>query len=422
MFDIKIIRENPQLVGDNAKKRGYDSKIVDQALKLDESWRSFKKQADDLRRERNKVSEEINQLKKAGKDASKALKRAKEIPEQLKEVEVDVVETEKKRDELLYKIPNIIHADVPVGKDASGNVTRRTWGKAEKKAFAMDPVPLFLEKHGLADFDRSAKVAGNGFYYLKGDLALLNLALIQYAVQHLMKKGFTYIEPPLMLHHKVVDGMVDMQFFNDMIYKIEGEDLYLNATAEFALGGMHMDEVIPAEKLPLRYAGYCMSFRKEIGAHGINEKGTWRTHQFNKIEQFVYCAPEDSWKMHEELLKNTEEIFQGLEIPYRVLEMCTGDLGMMKARQYDIEGWFPLQGCYAELASCSNLTDHQARRLNIRYSTNDGTAFAHTLNNTAIATSRAIVAIVENHAQKDGTIKIPKVLQPWMGKKEIKAN
>ncbi|MFH1650257.1 MAG: serine--tRNA ligase [Candidatus Woesearchaeota archaeon] len=418
MFDVKIIRENKEVVVSNTKKRGYDVKLVEVAFKLDEEWRSLKKKTDDLRRERNLVSQEINTLKKAGKDASVAMKKAKEIPVKLQETEEKAKLLEVKRDETLKRIPNILHADVPIGKDESENVVRKTWGKAEPKPFPTKPHSEFLEQVGLADFDASARVAGKGFYYLKGDLALLNQALIQFSIQHLVKKGYQYLEPPLMTRRSVMDGMVSFEEFDNMIYKIDGEDLYLIGTSEHSIGGMFMDQTI--EELPLKVTGYSMCFRKEIGSHGIDEKGLFRTHQFNKVEQFIFCKPEDSWKAFDELLKNTEEIMQALEIPYHVLEMCTGDLGVMKARQYDVEAWFPHQKEYKEVGSCSNLTDHQARRLNIRYRKKDATEYVHTLNNTAMATSRMMIAFVENHLQNDGSIKIPKALQPFFGKKEIR--
>jgi seryl-tRNA synthetase len=423
MIDIKHLRENPKLYKDNNKKKGRDIKIVDDVLKIDEKWRKLKTQDDSLRAERNKVSEAINQAKKKKdeKTAKELIKKAQEIPKKLKKNE----EQEKRLyDELqkeLYEIPNLMHPDVPKGKDEKDNVVRKVVGKPTKPTFKPKTHVELIESLDLADFDASAVVSGNGFYYLKNELAFLNRALINFAVDFMKKKGYLYIEPTLMVKKRVAMAKGDFTAFKEALYKIEGEDLYMIPTAEDAILGMLSDKTIKEEKLPLKFFGYSMCFRKEIGSHGINEKGLWRTHQFNKVEQFIFCKPKDSWRYYDELKKNSEEIMKLLGLPYRVLEMCTGDLGDWKAKTEDIEVYRPTTKDYGEIMSLSNCTDYQARDLNIKGVDKKGERYIlHTLNNTALATSRMMVAILENFQQKDGSIKIPKVLWKYTGFKEIK--
>ncbi len=423
MIDLKDLRENPEKYRANMKKKSRDEKLINQVLSIDEKWRSVKPRADSLRAERNKISEQINQAKKEGHDAKELIKRAREIPEKLKQLEEEETSTYGQLQKELYKIPNLMHKDVPAGKSEKDNVVKKYVGKPTKFKFPAKTHVEIIEAFDLGDFDASAKVAGNGFYYLKDDLAMLNRALINFAVDFMSKKKYTYIEPPLMMSKRIAMAKGDFTAFEKALYKIEGEDLYMIPTAEDAILGMLSDKTILEEKLPLRFFGYSMAFRKEVGSHGINEKGLWRTHQFNKVEQFIFCKPDDSWKHYDELRKNSEEIMKKLKLPYRILEMCAADMGDWKAKTEDIEVWRPTTKSYGEVGSLTNCTDFQARDLNIRGLNKKGERYVlHTLNNTALATSRIMVAILENYQQKDGSIKIPAVLQKYMlGKKKIEA-
>ena len=419
MIDLKDLRERPEVYRANMKKKGRNEKIVSDVLELDEQWREVKLKADKLRHERNSISEQINQAKKKKADASSLIRKAREIPEKLKDLETEEKDMYESLSKRLLEIPNLMHPQVPVGKSEKNNKVRKVVGAKTKLKFPARTHVELIESLDLGDFDASAKVAGHGFYYLKKDLALLNRALINFAVDFMEKKGYEYIEPSLMVNKRVEMAKGDFKAFENALYKIEGEDLYLIPTAEDAILGMLADKTIPEEKLPLKFFGYSMSFRKEIGSHGINEKGLWRTHQFNKVEQFIFCKPKDSWKYYEELRKNAEEIIKKLKLPYRILEMCTADLGDWKARTEDIEVWRPTTKTYGEVGSLSNCTDYQARDLNIRGISKKGERYVlHTLNNTALATSRIMVAILENFQQKDGSIKIPAVLQKYMGGKK----
>jgi len=324
--------------------------------------------------------------------------------------------------EIMVQIPNIIHKSVPIGKDETGNVEIKKIGKIPKFSFDVKNHVELMENLGIADFDSSARVSGTGFYYLKGELALLNQALIRFGIDFMKEKGYEYIETPLMLNEESIYASMDKDAIEQSVYSIKDEDLNLIGTAEQSLLAMHSEDVIPEDKLPKKYFSYSMCFRKEIGAHGINEKGLWRTHQFNKIEQFVFCKPEESEKIYDELLKNSEEILKTLELPYRVLEICTGDLADWKYRSADLEVWRPTTKEYGEVVSLSNCTSYQARKLNIKVLRKGGVReVLHTLNDTALATSRIMVAILENNQQKDGSIKIPKALWKYTGFKEIKS-
>ena len=420
MIDIKDLRERPGVYQKNMKRKGQNDSIVKEVLALDEEWRGIKVKSDKLRGDRNKVSKGINEAKKAGnsKEASALLKKAKEIPEKLKKLEEREKEVFEKLNEKLYGIPNLLHDKVPVGKTEKENVVRKKVGKVGKFSFPVKNHVELTENLDIVDFDASAKVAGNGFYYLKGDLALLNRALVNFTIDFMEKKGYVYIEPSLMVSKEVAKAKGDFEAFENALYKIDGEDLYLIPTAEDAILGMLSGKIIKEEQLPLKFFGYSMCFRKEIGSHGINEKGLWRTHQFNKVEQFIFCKPEESWKFYEELKKNAEEIMKKLGLPYRVIECCTGDLGDWKAKSEDIEVYRPTTKEYGEVGSLSNCLDYQARDLNIRGLGKKGDRYVlHTLNNTALATSRIMVAILENFQQKDGSVKIPTVLQKYMGGK-----
>jgi len=423
MLDITLLRENPKLVKANQKKKGKTPELVDDVLNADNLWKKELQKVEQLKHKRNVVSQEINQEKKSGKSAEKKIKEMRTVVEEIKGGEEKSVQLLEQRNQLLSKIDNIMHKDVPKGKDDSQNVEIKTWGK-KTTAEVINHVEL-LEKLNLADFDASAKTSGSGFYFLKNELGLLNQALIRFAIDFMHSKEYTYLEPPLMIKKNVLGAAVNVEEFSQSIYSIEGEDLALIGTSEHALLGIHAQETIPENELPKKYFSYSMCFRKEIGAHGINEKGLWRTHQFNKVEQFIFCNPEESENYFAELLGNSEEILKALGLPYQVVEICTGDLAAWKYRSCDINVWRPSTQNYGEVMSLSNCTDYQARKLNIKVAKNDGKRVVlHTLNNTALATSRILVAILENFQTKQGTVKIPKVLWAYMngitelGKKE----
>jgi len=420
MLDIKLLRENPQIVRKSQKERGMSEKEVDVVINLDKQWRSLKEEVDKLRAKRNSVSKEINEAKKSGKNADNLMKEAKEIPQKLADKEKEMNELKEKRDNILKEIPNIIDKSVPIG-DASKNKVLKKYGKIEKLKFKPKDHADILEALGLLDTKKASEVAGSRFYYLKGDLARLNFAIISFALDYLKGKGFTLIQPPYMLRKDVLAGAIPLAAFEEMIYKIEGEDLYLIGTAEHAINAYHMNEVLNPNILPLRYAGISPCFRKEAGSHGKDTKGIFRIHQFEKIEQFIFCKPEDSWKEFDLILNNTVELFKAMEIPFRTVCLASEDTGRVPIKTIDIEGWFPSQEAYRELGSCSNCTDYQARRSNIKYQKGNEFDYINTLNNTAIATERAMVCIVDNHQQADGSIKIPKALWPYTGFKEIKS-
>ncbi len=424
MLDIRQIRENPEKFRKDLQKRRDEAKIAlfDDLLQKDKEYRQALARSEQLRRERNDVTSAISELRKHQKDPKNEFVKAKEIASQLKKVEATLEELKQATHDMLLQLPNLTHESVPYGKDDTENVEVRSWGKKSTKDIKNHAE--LAETLGIADFEKAAITSGKGFYYLKGGLALLNQALIRYAVDTLIKKGFTYVEPPYLISRKVIDGVTDFQTFQDSVYKIEGEDLHLISTSEHPLVGMYMNTTIPENQLPIKLVGYSACFRKEIGSHGIDEKGFFRVHQFHKVEMVVICKPEQSWKIHEEITKLSEEIYKKLGIPYRIVNICTGDLGVVAAKKYDLEAWMPRQQKYREVGSSSNCTDYQARRLNIRYGTAGApqNPLVHTLNNTAIATSRAMVAILENMQQTDGSIKVPKPLHKYMnGIKVVKA-
>lgn len=423
MIDIKLIRENPELVKENIKKKfqNHKLKMVDEVLEYDKQIKELKNSAEQLRHRRNVISEDINKFKKENKDIKPLLEEAKSIPEKIKVLEDKQHELEHKLQLNMMQIPNIIHESVPIGKDSTENVEIERLGHYKMQDFEVKNHAELAEGLGIADFDSSAKTSGTGFFYIKGDLALLNQSMIRYGIDFMTEKGYTLVEPPLMIKKEICDGVVDFEFFKNMAYKIEDEDLYLIATSEHPLIGMFINKTVKEENLPIKLVGFSQCFRKEIGSHGIDEKGFFRTHQFNKVEMVVLCKPEDSYNYYDEMLDNVKGIFTGLELPVRVLEICSGDLADLKSKSADLEAWSPRKKEYFEVGSCSNLTDAQARRLNIKYQTKTGEKFlCHTLNNTALATSRALVAIIENHQNADGSINIPKALQHYMnGKKRI---
>lgn len=419
MLDIKLIREHPEIVRKDLEKRGEPEKIeiLNNLIEYDKQWRKLLTEANELRHKRKVITTKVANLKKKGKDASKQIEEAKNIPEKVKKLEKQLEEYREKADLLLLKLPNILHETVPFGMDETENVVERVVGKPPKFDFKPKSHAEIASDLGLIDFERAAKVAGHGFYYLKGDLARLDFAIMNYTIDFLRNRGYILIEPPLMMHQKPYLGVTDLEFFGDQLYKIENEDLYLIATSEHPMAATFMDDVILQKDLPIKFVGVSPCFRKEVGAHGKYTKGLFRVHQFNKIEQFIFCHPENSWKFHEELQKNSEELYMDLGLHFRVVNVCTGDIGIIAAKKYDIEVW--MADCtFREAGSNSNCTDYQARRLNIKYREKEGQSpagFVHTLNNTALATSRTMIAIIEQYQQKDGSVVIPEVLRPLMG-------
>jgi len=424
MIDIKLIRENPELVKENIKKKFKDEKIqlVDKLIKLDEEWRKLKYSEDNLRAERNKISEEINKAKKSKDDkkSKELIVKAKKIPEEIEKVQDKRKKLEEDIYQLQIKIPNIISKNVPVGRDDSKNVVEKEIGKLRKFNFPVKNHIEIAENLKIIDFDSSARVSGTGFYYLEGELALLNAAIINFVRDMMVSNGFKYVETPLMLREEIIDKVTDLKDKEQQIYMVKDEDLALIGTSEHSLIGRYAGQEINEKELPIKQTSYSMCFRKEIGAHGIDEKGLFRTHQFNKVEMIVICRPEESEKFFNELKNITIEIFKKLEIPIRILKICSGDLGDLKYEQVDIEAYSPRKKNYYEVGSCSNLTEAQARKLDIFTRINSQRIVPHTLNNTAVASSRALVAILENHQQKDGSVKIPKALWKYTGFKEIK--
>ena len=418
MIDIRLIRENPELVKENIKRKLQDHKLplVDKIRKKDEEWRKLKFQADNLRKERNQVSEGINQAKKE-KDSKKAeqlIKKAKLIPEEIEKLEREEQILEQEIKQMMLQIPNILSKEVQIGKDASENIEIKKGGKIPHFDFPIKNHVELAESLGIADFEAAARVTGKGFYYLKNELAILNQALIRFAIDFMRERGYEYIETPLMLNEKSIYASMDKAAIEQSVYSIKDEDLNMIGTAEQSLLAMHSGDVIPEEKLPKKYFSYSMCFRKEIGAHGINEKGLWRTHQFNKVEQFIFCKQEDSEKLYDELMENSEEILKQLELPYRIIDLCSGDMADWKYRSADLEVWRPTTKEYGEVMSLSNCTEYQARKLDIKCIDKHGNRrVLHTLNDTALASSRIMVLLLENNQQKDGSIKIPKVLWPY---------
>jgi len=417
MLEIAYVREHAKEVKKNLKRRRNQEylKLLDAFLDKDRNWRELKKKEDELRQQRNTFTEKIKLLKAQNKDFKRELEKAKKVPQKIAEIQSKVKVLKSQSDRLLMTVPNLLHESVPDGEDEEDNVEVRAWGEAKKPDFPLKHHGELAQSKNQADFPKAVKVSGAGFYYLKGKLALLDLALQRFAADEITKQGYTLIAPPLMLRRKPYEGVTDLADFENVMYKIEGDDLYLIATSEHPIGALHMDEILEEKALPLKYCGISPCFRREIGKHSIDERGLFRVHQFNKVEQFIFCKPEESWKMHEELLKNAEAIVQKLEIPYRVVNVCTGDIGTVAAKKYDIDAWSPRENKYFEIISCSNCLSYQATRLKIRYRSGDTKKPVHTLNSTALATGRAIRAILENFQQEDGTVLIPKALQPYMG-------
>ena len=423
MIDIKFLRENPDIVRENIKKKFQDAKLplVDEVIELDAEKRATQQKADSLRASRNKLSKQIGALMGQGKKAE-----AEEVKAQVKAQSDELIAAEAKDKELdekilkiMMTIPNIIDASVPVGKDDSENVEVERFGEPVVPDF---PVPYhtdIMESFNGIDLDAARRVAGNGFYYLMGDIARLHSAVIAYARDFMIDRGFTYVIPPYMIRSDVVTGVMSFAEMDSMMYKIEGEDLYLVGTSEHSMIGKFIDQILPEAELPLTLTSYSPCFRKEKGAHGIEERGVYRIHQFEKQEMIVVCKPEDSMKWYDKLWKNTVDLFRSMDIPVRTLECCSGDLADLKVKSVDVEAWSPRQKKYFEVGSCSNLGDAQARRLRIRVNGENGKYLAHTLNNTVVAPPRMLIAFLENNLQADGSVRIPEALRPYMGGKEV---
>ena len=420
MLDPKIIKEKPQIIRDMLKARSVEFNF-DELIDSDQKRREFILKTDELRKKKNQIASAISQKKKSSEDTSSILAEMKNISEELTKLEASQEEIEKKYSSLALTIPNLIHESVPVGKDETANREIKKWGKIPEFDFKINDHIDISENLDLVDLERAAKVAGARFYYLKNDLVRLNQSLIHYALDFLAEKNYSLIQPPYMINRQSMEGAIIADDFEEVIYKIENEDLYMIGTSEHAMAAMHSDEIIEGKDLPLRYAGVSPCFRKEAGAHGRDQKGIFRVHQFDKIEQFVFARPEESWKEHERMLSVAEDFYQNLEIPYKVMLLSSGDMGKVSAKTYDIDAWMAGQNTYREIVSCSNCLDYQARRLKIRFreKTNEETQYLHTLNSTLVATSRVLVSIMENFQTKDGHIVVPKVLQKYMGKNII---
>ncbi len=423
MIDIKFLRENPDIVKENIKKKFQDSKLplVDEVIELDEQRRSNQAKADALRAERNKYSKQIGALMGQGKkdEAEEMKKLVTEKSDELARLEELEAELNEKVTKIMMTIPNIIDPSVPIGKDDSENVEVQKYGEPFVPDFEIPYHTDIMEKLNGIDLDSARKVAGNGFYYLMGDIARLHSAVISYARDFMIDRGFTYCVPPFMIRSNVVTGVMSFAEMDAMMYKIEGEDLYLIGTSEHSMIGKFIDTVIPAEELPKTLTSYSPCFRKEKGAHGIEERGVYRIHQFEKQEMIVVCKPEDSMMWYDKLWQNTVDLFRSLDIPVRTLECCSGDLADLKVKSVDVEAWSPRQKKYFEVGSCSTLGDAQARRLKIRVSEGKQKYFAHTLNNTVVAPPRMLIAFLENNLNEDGSVRIPEVLRPYMGGKEV---
>ena len=425
MLDLKFVRENPDIVKQNIKNKFQDKKIplVDEVIELDAKNRAAKKEADDLRANKNKIAKQIGALMGQGKkeEAEELKKQVAEQSARLSELEEQEKDLGERILKIMMTIPNIIDPSVPIGKDDSENVEIERFGEPVVPDFEIPYHTEIMEKFNGIDLDSARKVAGNGFYYLMGDIARLHSAVIAYARDFMIDRGFTYCIPPFMIRSNVVTGVMSFDEMDAMMYKIEGEDLYLIGTSEHSMIGKFIDTVVPEEELPKTLTSYSPCFRKEKGAHGIEERGVYRIHQFEKQEMIVVCKPEDSKMWYDKLWKNTVDLFRSMDIPVRTLECCSGDLADLKVKSVDVEAWSPRQKKYFEVGSCSNLVDAQARRLKIRVNGKDGKYFAHTLNNTVVAPPRMLIAFLENNLQADGSVRIPEVLRPYMGgKSEIR--
>ena len=421
MLDPKLIKEKPQIIRDMLKARNVDFNL-DTLIEFDQKRREFIIKTDELRKKKNQVALQISQKKKASEDTSSIFDEMRNLSVELTKLESEQETIENTYSKLALTIPNLVHKSVPIGVDENTNKEIRKWGNIPNFDFKISDHIDISENLDLVDLERAAKIAGARFYFLKNDLVRLNQSLIHYALDYLTQKEYSLVQPPYMINRESMEGAVIADDFEDVIYKVEDEDLYMIGTSEHAMAAMHSKEIIEGKDLPMRYAGISPCFRKEAGAHGRDQKGIFRVHQFDKIEQFVFSRPEDSWNEHEKMLTVAEEFYQKLEIPHKVMLLSSGDMGKVSAKTYDIEAWMAGQNAYREIVSCSNCLDYQARRLKIRFrdKTNEDTQYVHTLNSTLVATTRVLVSIMENFQTKDGHFRIPQVLQSYMGnQKEI---
>ena len=421
MLDINIFREHADDIRADHDRRGLPHDAIDEVISLDEQWRKARYDADQLRKARNEAARSIAEAKKSGNSAAAEIIMAEVADigariDELAELSDDCLV---RRDSLRMSIPNILHVDVPIGEDDQKNTLHSMHGEKAELGFEPRNHNDLIEMNGWVDQSRGAKVAGSRFYFLQGDLARLEMALQQYGADFLMSRGYTLVQPPLMMNREAYEGVTDLADFETVMYGIEPDKYYLIATSEHPLTAMRMDEIIEPSELPIKLVGVSACFRREVGAHGLSDRGIWRVHQFTKVEQIVICDPDNSWDHHEELLGNAVDMWDSLGLHYRVVNICTGDMGTVAARKYDLEAWLPGAGGYKEVVSCSNCTDYQANRLRMRYRTTEGNEAVHTLNSTAIATSRALVAIMEQNQMEDGRVSVPDVLRSYMGGQEV---
>lgn len=417
MLDIEMFREEPGKIKESEKRRENDLSKVDRVVELDEEWREKLQNLQELQERRNEVGNEIAEKKQSGEDASELIEEMQEVKQRIEELEEETEELKQERDDIRYRIGNLLHESVPEGEDENDNVEIRAWEPEDGKSGDAELAADVIQRNNLADTEKAAEIAGERTYYLKGDLYRLNQALIQFAMDLLVDKGYLPMQTPYYLKHEPMASAAELEDFKEQLYKLEDEDKYLIATSEQTLATYHMDDILQPDELPKKYAGFSTNFRQEAGKHGQQTRGIWRVHQFEKVEQYIFCEPEESWERHEELIENAEEVFQKLELPHRVVNVCTGDMNDNAAKKYDIEVWRPPLGEYGEVVSCSNCTDYQARKVNTRIRREGENETVHTLNATAVATERAMTAIIENN-QTDKGIKIPEAVQGYMGGQE----
>ena len=414
MLEMKLFRENSKAIFDDLKKRNMADDNAKEVIQNDQKWRELIDEGNKLRAQRNAISKEIGELKKKGEDGAELLLKMSDIKKRLTENERETTVSLEKREQARMKVPNILDKEVPKGENLEVSIH----GQSKKEREARPHQDIMDAIDGV-DLKRAANISGRRFYFLTGDFARLELALINYATEILCENGYSLTIPPFMMNREAYEGVVDLNDFEEVMYKVEEHDLYLIATSEHPLTSRFKNEILEIKDEPLRYAGISTNFRKEVGAHGLSDRGIWRVHQFAKVEQVVICKPEDSEELHQELVSNATKIFEGLEIPFRLVDICTGDIGTVAARKFDLEAWMPASQQWKEVVSASNCRSYQSVRLNMRYRTPVGTDYPHTLNATAVATTRALASILENHQKEDGSVIIPKALRKWMGKQEI---
>tara|TARA_B100000686_G_scaffold354728_1_gene466716 strand:+ start:2384 stop:3652 length:1269 start_codon:yes stop_codon:yes gene_type:complete len=418
MLEMKVFRENSKAIFDDLKKRNIAEDNAKEVIHSDQKWRELIDEGNKLRAQRNAISKEVGELIKKGEDASELLQKMSDIKKRLTDNESNTKTSLELRERARMKVPNILDKEVPIGVNEDGNQEISIHGPAKNEGETKSHQEVMEAIEG-ADLKRAANISGRRFYFLTGDLARLELALINYATEVLCERGYSLTIPPFMMNREAYEGVVDLNDFEEVMYKVEDHDLYLIATSEHPLTSRFKGEIVEIKDEPLRYAGISTNFRKEVGAHGLSDRGIWRVHQFTKVEQVIICKPEESEELHQELVDNAAMIFEGLEIPFRIVDICTGDIGTVAARKFDLEAWMPASQQWKEVVSASNCRTYQSVRLNMRYRTPEGTEYPHTLNATAVATTRALASILENNQQTDGSVVIPKILRKWMGNQEL---